>query len=51
MSNWVHGVMRYPNGTPVSNTDEREVKAGSLFPYTKSLKIYKCPADTKPRPI
>jgi prepilin-type processing-associated H-X9-DG protein len=48
--NWVHGVMGTQYGTPVSNTDDRLVKAGSLFPYTKSLKIYKCPADTKTSP-
>jgi prepilin-type processing-associated H-X9-DG protein len=45
--NWVHGVMGTQYGTPVSNTDSNLVKAGSLFPYSKSLKIYKCPADRK----
>jgi prepilin-type N-terminal cleavage/methylation domain-containing protein len=43
--NWVHGVMGSVNGTPTSNTDPKLVKAGSLFPYAKSLAIYKCPAD------
>ena len=45
--NWVHGVMGTQYGTPVSNVDSNLVKAGSLFPYSKSLKIYKCPADKK----
>ena len=45
--NWVQGVMGTQYGTPVSNTDPNLVKAGTLFPYAKSLGIYKCPADTK----
>jgi prepilin-type N-terminal cleavage/methylation domain-containing protein len=46
--NWVHGVMGTLYGaTPVSNTDPNLVKAGSIFPYTKSVAIYKCPADRK----
>ena len=45
--NWVQGVMGTQYGTPISNTDPNLVKAGSLFPYSKSLGIYKCPADTK----
>ena len=45
--NWVHGVMGTQYGTPVSNTDSNLVKAGSLFQYSKSLSIYKCPADKK----
>jgi prepilin-type N-terminal cleavage/methylation domain-containing protein len=45
--NWVHGIMGTQYGTFISNTDSNLVKAGSLFPYTKSLAIYKCPADTK----
>ena len=46
--NWVHGVMGTIYGaTPISNTDPNLIKAGSLFPYSKSVDIYKCPADTK----
>jgi prepilin-type N-terminal cleavage/methylation domain-containing protein/prepilin-type processing-associated H-X9-DG protein len=46
--NWVHGIMGYMYGaTPVSNTDPNLIKAGSLFPYSKSIAIYKCPADKK----
>ena len=45
--NWVHGVMGTQYGNPVSNTDPNLVKAGSLFPYSKNVKIYKCPADAK----
>src|SRR5262245_53298682 len=45
--NWVHGVMGTANGTPASNTDLNLVKAGSLFPFSKSPEIYKCPADRK----
>ena len=45
--NWVQGVMGTQYGTPISNTDPNLVKAGTLFPYAKSLGIYKCPADTK----
>lgn len=46
--NWVHGVMGFQGGaTPTSNTDPRLVEAGSLFPYAKSVAIYKCPADKK----
>ena len=46
--NWVHGVMGTAYGaTPLSNTDPDLVKAGSLFPYSKDIKIYKCPADQK----
>jgi hypothetical protein len=42
--NWVHGRMDYP---APSSTDPRLVQAGSLFPYAKNFKVYKCPADTK----
>jgi len=45
--NWVHGRMDLA-GTP--STDPGLVKAGSLFPYTKSVGIYKCPADLKAQP-
>jgi len=42
--NWVHGRMDVA-GPP--STDPRLVMAGSLYPYVKSLKSYKCPADRK----
>ena len=42
--NWVHGRMDQP---PPSATDPRLVQAGSLFPYSKNVQVYKCPADTK----
>ena len=46
--NWVHGVMGNLYGaTPTSNTDPALIKAGSLFPYSKNVGIYKCPADKK----
>jgi prepilin-type N-terminal cleavage/methylation domain-containing protein/prepilin-type processing-associated H-X9-DG protein len=46
--NWVHGQIGTLYGsTQVSNTDPELIKAGSIFPYTKSVKIYKCPADRK----
>ena len=40
--NWVHGDMQLGGGA-----DPELVKAGTLFPYTKDVKIYKCPADKK----
>ena len=43
-ANWVHGRMDLP-GPPA--TDDAFIKAGSLIPYSKNVKIYKCPADTK----
>ena len=45
--NWVHGVMGTQYGSASSATDPNLVKAGSLFPYAKSLAVYKCPADIK----
>ena len=42
--NWVQGDMG--TGSPgASATDVTLLKAGTLFPYTKSPRIYKCPAD------
>jgi prepilin-type N-terminal cleavage/methylation domain-containing protein/prepilin-type processing-associated H-X9-DG protein len=43
---WVHGLM---GGLGIGGgaTLPELVKAGSLYPYTKSLAIYKCPADHK----
>jgi prepilin-type N-terminal cleavage/methylation domain-containing protein/prepilin-type processing-associated H-X9-DG protein len=45
-SSWVHGLM---GGLGFSGgaTLPELVQAGSLFPYAKSLAIYKCPADRK----
>jgi prepilin-type N-terminal cleavage/methylation domain-containing protein/prepilin-type processing-associated H-X9-DG protein len=46
--NWVHGVMGTQYGaTPQSNTDPDLVKAGSLFPYSRNIAIYKCCRDKK----
>ncbi len=45
--NWVHGVIGTQYGTPVSSTDPELIKAGTLFPYSKELKVYKCVADKK----
>jgi len=45
--NWVHGVIGNQYGTFTSATDPNLVKAGSLFPYSKDVKVYKCPADVK----
>ena len=42
--NWVHGDMSL---TGASSTDPGLVKAGSLFSYTRSVDLYKCPADAK----
>jgi prepilin-type N-terminal cleavage/methylation domain-containing protein/prepilin-type processing-associated H-X9-DG protein len=44
--NWVHGDMSSPPGS----TNPALIKVGSLFPYTKSVAIYKCPADPKTAP-
>lgn len=44
---WVQGVMGTLDGNFESATDSRLVEAGALFPYVKSLAVYKCPADTK----
>ena len=45
--NWVHGHM---DQVGVDSTDPALVKAGSLYPYTKSPSLYKCPADIKMQP-
>ncbi len=42
--NWCHGSMDL-NSTAA--TDPRLIQRGSLFPYSKSVTLYKCPADTK----
>ena len=42
--NWVHGDM---SQVGPSATDPALIMAGSLYPYSISVNIYKCPADTK----
>jgi len=50
--NWAHGLMgTMYGGTFVSNTDSNLIRAGSLYPYSKSTAIYKCPADRKVAPF
>jgi prepilin-type N-terminal cleavage/methylation domain-containing protein/prepilin-type processing-associated H-X9-DG protein len=43
---WVHGMMDGLNLTGGDNLIGL-VQAGSLFPYAKNVKVYKCPADKK----
>lgn len=45
-NSWVHGLMG-GLGFGGGATLPELVQAGSLFPYAKSLAIYKCPADQK----
>jgi prepilin-type N-terminal cleavage/methylation domain-containing protein/prepilin-type processing-associated H-X9-DG protein len=45
-SSWVHGLMG-GLGFWGGETLPQLVQAGSIFPYSKGLKIYKCPADRK----
>jgi len=45
--NWVHGIMGTQYGTPASNTDPELIKVGTLYPYSKDVKTYKCAADRK----
>jgi prepilin-type processing-associated H-X9-DG protein len=45
--NWVHGIMGTQYGTPTSNTDPQLIKVGTLYPYSKDVKTYKCAADRK----
>jgi prepilin-type N-terminal cleavage/methylation domain-containing protein/prepilin-type processing-associated H-X9-DG protein len=46
--NWVHGRMDgVPTATYIGATDPSLIQCGALFPYSKSVKIYKCPADQK----
>lgn len=45
---WVHGDMGgSPTATAQGATDPRLIERGTLFPYTKSVKVYKCSADRK----
>lgn len=44
--NWTHGSIGTAyGGTLVSSTEPELIKLGSLFQYTKSVNIYRCPAD------
>jgi prepilin-type N-terminal cleavage/methylation domain-containing protein/prepilin-type processing-associated H-X9-DG protein len=45
-SDWVHGQMG-GLGFPGGETLPELIQAGSIFPYSKDVKIYKCPADQK----
>jgi prepilin-type processing-associated H-X9-DG protein len=42
--NWCHGRMDLAS---TAATDPQLIQRGSMFPFSKSVKIYKCPADTK----
>ncbi len=45
---WVHGNMDgNPTATYQGSTDPRLVERGTLFPYARNQKVYKCPADKK----
>ena len=45
---WCHGEMGTQYGAnEISASDTGLIKAGTLWPYAKSLGIYKCPADKK----
>jgi len=46
--NWCHGRMDLAS---TAATDPQLVQLGSLFPFSKSVKIYKCPADTKTQTV
>ncbi len=41
--NWVYGWMDW--STSPDNTNAQLIASGLLFPYTKALKLYKCPGD------
>jgi prepilin-type N-terminal cleavage/methylation domain-containing protein len=41
--NWVYGLMEWSASLDITNS--QLVANGLLFPYTKALKLYKCPAD------
>jgi prepilin-type N-terminal cleavage/methylation domain-containing protein len=47
--NWVYGIMDW--SASVDNTNLQLVASGLLFPYTKQVKIYKCPADRYLSPV
>src|SRR5215472_9409173 len=44
--NWVHGMMG-GGGYWGGEADPDMIRVGLLFPYSKNVKIYKCPADFK----
>lgn len=46
--NWCHGRMDLAS---TAATDPQLIQRGSLFPFSKSVKIYKCPADTKTQTV
>jgi prepilin-type processing-associated H-X9-DG protein len=52
---WVQGRMDSNAGSLVANntgsTDPTLIQMGTLFPYSKSIGIYKCPADPKTGPV
>jgi prepilin-type processing-associated H-X9-DG protein len=39
-----------PDATTPGSTDPRLVQGGALYPYSKNVKAYKCPADLKTGP-
>ena len=41
--NWVYGLMEWSASPDITNS--QLVANGLLFPYTRALKLYKCPAD------
>jgi len=46
-ANWIDGLMTVlPDAT-----NNMDLSDALLFPYLKTTKIYKCPADTKPNPV
>lgn len=45
IGNWVHGDMSASHPTDRTNIDL--IKTGELFPYTKSVNLYKCPGNKK----
>jgi prepilin-type N-terminal cleavage/methylation domain-containing protein/prepilin-type processing-associated H-X9-DG protein len=42
---WNATVETWIRGNAWTDTDARNIQSGVLFPYNKSVKIYKCPAD------
>ena len=41
--NWVYGLLEWSASPDITNS--QLIAGGLLFPYTKQLKLYKCPAD------
>jgi prepilin-type N-terminal cleavage/methylation domain-containing protein/prepilin-type processing-associated H-X9-DG protein len=48
-SNWVYGLLDW-SASP-DNTNSQLIADGLLFPYTKQVKIYQCPADQYLAPV